>query len=287
MNKLPLPLVDDVQALTKLAYNLRVGSHPHLQPVLYELLRGYNEYEAGSGNGHLVQAVKIPPAIAAFLRAHYSSPNNDIKFIGNLRDEWDTRTCPMCGSMHSGQLDHLFPKEDYGSFAIFSKNLVPACKCNNKRGRVFLGIGSERILHPYFDHCLADRLVEARFTNFGKIPRTEIYLNVPVGHPEYDAIAFHFREIVAKSGVRRYLRDRWINLCRKPSLEIRALKSTPKTFKKLVKILQEELDARDEALGSKNNWNSMFVAGLLENATSRWLYQTMIRPGRVNDAPLM
>jgi 5-methylcytosine-specific restriction endonuclease McrA len=286
MNRLPLPLVDDVEALTNLAHNLRVKSHPHLLPVLQVLLDGYDEYVAGRGNGHIVPQVVIAPAIAAYLRAHYASPNKNLEFIDTLRDDWDTRTCPMCGSMHSGQLDHLFPKEGYGSFSIFSTNLVPACKCNNKRGQVFLGVGNERILHPYFDDCLADRLVEARFTNLGQIPRTEIQLCVSRAHPEYAAIAFHFREIVSKSGVRRYLKDRWITLCRKPSLEIRALKSTPNSLERLVTVLEEELAARDDALGSKNNWDSMFIAGLLERTTCRWLYQTMLRPGRLEDGPL-
>jgi len=50
-------------------------------------------------------------------------------------------------------------KTDFPAFAIFGRNLVPACKCNSKRSTLLIGPNpGERILHPYYDDVLGERL---------------------------------------------------------------------------------------------------------------------------------
>jgi hypothetical protein len=141
-------------------------------------------------------------------------------------------------------------------------------------------------MHPYFDECLGDRLIKANFSDLCLVPNVSIELCVPSTHPEYAAISFHVKTIVEKTAVRAYLRDRWINLCRKPSLIIREFVQNPSTRDALNEILHRELDLLDDEFRGKNNWNSMFVAGLLDPDVCDWLFQQMVTPMRAPDGPL-
>jgi hypothetical protein len=48
----------------------------------------------------------------------------------------------------------------------------------------------------------------------------------------------------------------------------------------------DERNLLDESHGSKNNWESVFITGLLEDAVSTWLYDRMLEPGRLPDGAL-
>ncbi|MGC4008893.1 MAG: hypothetical protein QM805_07880 [Pseudomonas sp.] len=288
MNRIPRPTFDDHAAFQNLANNKNLGSFPHLQGVVAAIQQGYVQYESALGNAFNVAQVVVSPAVEDYLKAHYNSPPKDLKHITALREATEHLTCPMCGSFHRGTLDHLLPKGSYAAFAIFSLNLVPACKCNIKRQELLIGPSpNERILHPYFDDCLAERLIAAHFDDLGPIPKVQLRLCVNNTHPEYAAIAFHFNSIVERTAITGYLRDRWIDLCRKPSLIIRAFKENPESHEELQEVLTEELELLDDTHQSKNNWNSIFVAGLLDKNVSDWLFQQMYIPNRLPNGPLV
>lgn len=287
MNKLPRPPYDDAVILQNLARNKRVKSYPHLQAEMATLQLAYAQYEGAGGNVHHVAPVTISNAIATYLKGHYESPGKDLSHIGALRDDHEHRACPMCGSLHSGTLDHLLPQADYAAFALFSANLVPACKCNSKRGDVVAGAAGGRVLHPYFDHCLTERLIRGDFSDLGAVPEVTLQLCIDGAHPDYAAVTFHVATVVSRSAILRYLRDRWAALCRKPSLAIRALSRNPPTEAALLHTLSDELELLDDEHCSKNNWNSAFVAGLMEPPVVSWLYERMCIPGRVPNGPLV
>ena len=288
MNNIPRPTFDDYTALQNLANNKNIGSYPNLQNFVACIHQGYQQYEAARGNAFIVSTVVISPAVEKYLKAHYKTPPKDLKHITELREGSEYLVCPMCGSLHSGTLDHLLPQGGYAAFAIFSLNLVPACKCNSKRGELLVGPNAdERILHPYFDHCLAERLIEAHFEDLGPVPKVSIRLCIDDTHPEHSAIVFHCRSIVERTAVTQYLRDRWIDICRKPSLVVRALEHNPQTRDELQQILEKELDMLDDLHRGKNNWNSIFVAGLLDKNVLRWLFMQLHMPGRLPDDPLI
>ncbi|WP_322033226.1 hypothetical protein [Paraburkholderia sp. J76] len=288
MNKLTPPDIDDAAAFTALANNRRVDSFPRLQGSVPAITEGYIQYRAAGGNGFAVQAVQLDAEVGPLLRAHYRKPPGVLKYITDMRRESEHWVCPMCGSLHSGQLDHLLPKEDYAAFAVFSLNLVPACKCNTRRGRALLGNApGERILHPYFDECLSERLIAARFDDLGLVPRVSLQLCVPQEHVQYEAIAFHKRRIVERTAILRYFADGWSNLCRRPRLAIRALAVVPASSEQLRTTLLEEVGLLDEEHGGKNNWNSAFVTGLLDPHVVDWLYARLAAPGRAADGPLV
>jgi hypothetical protein len=287
MNKIPLPICDDAAAFAALAANPDVASHPALSPLVATIQAAYQQYVAVGGNVYNVATVPLAPDIAGYLRSHYRYPNKDLAHITSMREETEHKPCPMCGSFHSGTLDHLLPKNSYAAFAVFSRNLVPACKCNTKRKETLIGpLANQRILHPYFDNCLAERLIGADFSALAPVPLVALKLQVPATHPEYAAISFHVQKIVERSGIKNWLTARWAKLCRKPSLIVRELKKNPGSPAQLQDFLLRERDMLDESHESKNNWESVFITGLLEAPVTNWLYTRMTMPGRPVDGPL-
>ncbi|MDQ0138959.1 HNH endonuclease [Cupriavidus necator] len=288
MNRLPRPLHDDATAIANLANNARLGSYPDLRAELPHLQQAYAQYVAAGGNVHAIDPVPISDVVGNHLRKHYKQPPAELRHIDTLRSDHEHRTCPMCGSSHSGTLDHILPKETYAAFSIFSCNLVPACKCNALRGTAVTGPGpNQRVLHPYFDLCLGTRLLAASFTDLGDVPSVAIQIIPEATHPEYAAIAFHVQTIVERTAIKNFLLERWFNLCRKPSLVVRALATNPASEVSLRQTLEDELDQLDDISGSKNNWHSIFLAGLLELDTLRWLYRQLQKPGRAPNEPLL
>lgn len=288
MNKVPAPTFDDAAALQALANNRRVGSYPHLQIAVLAIQQGYSQYGTAGGDAFSVQKVAVSDDVRTYLKGHYKDPPRDLEYITELRSASEHLCCPMCGSMHSGTLDHMLPKNTYGEFAVFSLNLVPACKCNSKRQETLTGANpGERVLHPYFDNCLSERLIAACFEDLGLAPRIGLRLVVPSHHSHFNAIRFHVRSIVERTAIKNYLIRSWSNLCRKPGLIVRALARNPASVLELKATLAEELSLLDDQHGSKNNWASVFVAGLLDDEVCNWLFQQLNAPGRAPDAPLI
>lgn len=287
MNKVHAPAYDDSTAFDNLSKNNRVGSYPQLQSLVDTVLASYAQYTIVNGDPTLVLNPPIGPNSEEFLKRHYANPPADLAHITKMRESTEHLVCPMCGSMHSGTLDHYLPKNVYPIFSVFSKNLVPACKCNSKRSEILLGpkIG-ERILHPYFDCCLGERLVSARFDCLGPVPKVSLALIPPITHPHYAAIDFHVQKIVLRSAICKYLADRWSALYRKPSLVIRAFEENIQIEADVKAVLEKERASLDDLHKGKNNWNSVFVSGLLDPHVLAWLAARLSMQGRVPDSSL-
>jgi hypothetical protein len=286
MNKLSRPSYDDVSAIVALSENLRTKSHAAIKSSLRHIRYNYNQYVFAEGNAFVVCPVKISAAAGDFLKGHYATPPKELKYIKEMRDKSRYLGCPMCGSMLSGTLDHMLPKGIYPEFSVFSQNLVQACQCNSLRKETLTGVGNERILHPYFDECLSERLVTARFEDLGPVPKVTVELFVDATHHNYSAVSFHVREVVLKTGVVGYLSTQWSNLIRKPSLVIRSLEENPSSLIALEAALIKERDTIDDARGGRNTWDSLFISGLLDPVVSLWIYQSMHKPGRIANGPL-
>lgn len=287
MNKITRPYINDALALTELAENKKASSYPQLRAIVDIVHLAYAQYEAVGGNAFAVASVTLSAQAKDYLKGHYKSPVKGLSHIEALRLSQEHLTCPMCGSTHRGTLDHLLPQASHATFAIFSLNLVPACKCNSNRGDRLLGENpGERILHPYFDGCLSMRLIRAKFEDLGPVPRISVNLCIPATHPDYAAVSFHMRTVVKSMPIVGYLNKKWANLYRKPSLAVRALATNPRSITALKTLLLTELLQLDDEHGGKNNWNSMFVAGLLDRPVLTWLFQSLNEPGRKPNARL-
>lgn len=288
MNRLDPPdYFDDDAALDALAMNRRLKCYPQLAGQVPAIKGAYVQYVAASGDAHNVANVVLPDPIKAQLKALYASPSKELPHIDRIREESDANCCPMCGSFHSGTLDHLLPKADYPVFAIFGRNLVPACKCNSKRTELVTGAADERILHPYFDDVLRDRLFVARFEEPGLAPRITLRPLLAPGHPQAAAVRFHMANVVERTSILRYLRTSWTNVLRRPSLAAAELRNAPASRQALADIITTELHRQDDTFGSRNNWRSVFLAGLLDNPALDWLIAAFEQPGWQPDGPLI
>lgn len=288
MNRLDPPnYFDDDAALDALALNRRLKCHPQFSAHVPAIKGGYAQYVAASGDAHNVASVALPEVVEAQLKALYASPSKELPHIDRIREESDANCCPMCGSFHSGTLDHLLPKAGYPVFAIFGPNLVPACLCNSKRTDRVTGAADERILHPYFDDVLRERLFVARFEEPGLAPRITLRPLLDPGHPQAAAVRFHMANVIERTSILRYLRTSWTNVLRRPRLAAVELREMPKSRQALADIIATELDRQDDTFGSRNNWRSVFLAGLLDDPTLDWLFAAFKRPGRAPDGPLI
>jgi hypothetical protein len=289
MNRLDAPtFFDDRAALDDLSNNVRAASYPRLKRHIRVLKAGYEQYLAVNGNVRAVLPVQIPKITGKFLNRHYSSPNSDLWYIDEIRDRSGVNTCPMCGSLHSGTLDHVMPKALHPAFALLGLNLVPACKCNNERSSAISGPkAGERVLHPYFDDVLKERILAAHFDDLGAIPRTSVRMVLALNHPDHAAVQFHFDNVVQKTGILTYLEKCWSKLIVRPWVIAVALRHNPTSREELVNIIEEERERNDDYRDSKNNWDSIFLSGLLDADVIDWIFATMSRPGRSANCPLL
>lgn len=289
MNRLePSEDFDDAAALDALAINKRLTCYPQLAAQVPALKAGYIQYVAAGGNAHTIANIVLPARIETQLRSLYASPSNELPHIIRMRAQSDANCCPMCGSFHSGTLDHLLPKTDFPAFAIFSKNLVPACNCNSKRRTLLTGPNpGQRILHPYFDNILGQRLLVARFDDPGPVPHITLRLLLDSHDPSFTAVRFHITNIVERTSIIRYLKKSWIDMLRRPSLAAAELRQAPVTRQEFVDILTRELDRQDDTHRSRNNWRSVFIGGLLDDDVLDWLLSGFERQGWEPDGPLI
>lgn len=279
MKKLPSPPVDDTAATTATANNPRLyrTSYPHLRDFLGEILDSYNNYDENNGDALLIMPIGIDAALENGLLTNYASPPASLLYISDIRDS-SPAVCPMCGSLKTTSLDHLLPKDDYPEFAIYSRNLVPACDCNTKRGTTLKNVGEGvRILHPYYDDCLNQRQLSCKFVASPAFPKVKITIQYvhPAGEM-IDSIMFHVQKVVEPSGLLKWLSSRWSSLAGCPDAVIQTLpRRQVDDVAELREYLTDALERYDEGHGTPNNWYSIFVHGLLESdGVATWLLAT-------------
>ncbi|WP_143314001.1 hypothetical protein [Colwellia sp. UCD-KL20] len=272
---MPLPNINDIDKITSNSNNERLGktSYPHLQNQLPQIIAGYTDYDVKNGNPHTVNAVAIANDLKEGLKSNYKSPPKDLKFINEIRTS-SPNVCPMCGSLKTGTLDHLFPKEDYPWFSVYSKNLVPACDCNSKRGQN-LTDGHKRILHPYYDQFLTQRLLSCKFTTNANWPHAKVVIDyVNPTHQEADSIQYHTEKVVLPSGLIGWLEGEWDTATLSPFSKIQTLPlENIATLQEFKRYLEDAMSRHDRAYGTPNNWFSIFIHGILNSAgCAAWLH---------------
>lgn len=289
MNRLDPPsYLDDEAHLEALSQNKKLAIYPKLFEHVPAVKAGYQQYVAAKGDATRLSNVLLPDEIGRCLQKFYDSPPVALTHIKRVREESGANCCPMCGSFHSGTLDHVLPKADYPVFAIFGLNLVPACKCNSLRSTLLVGSNpGERILHPYFDEIMQQRLIVAQFDDLGPVPRIELRLLPDANEADLAAVRFHMENVVKRTAILHYVGTSWVKLLRRPSLAAASLRDTPASHQELRDILSDELDRQDDTHGSRNNWRSVFISGLLDDHVIDWLMTAFHRPGRRMDGPLV
>jgi len=147
-------------------------------------------------------------------------------------------------------------------------------------------MAGQRILHPYFDNCLAQRLVRAQFREHGPVPKISLSILMNPLDPMFLAVEYHVSRIVERTPVKGFLHDRWVEFCRKPTNLVPMLLTPFTTQDQLFTILNDQCVRADEINQSLNNWESMFFAGLTEEQTLAWLFDQLRSPAYIPGAPL-
>jgi len=274
MKLLPFPLIDDFDVLSKMKDNPKIGSQPYITHEYQLMFDQYNNYINYQGNPWACVGNNISSNLKDRLAKHYSSPYDELKYINIIREKGSPDVCPMCGSLKSGTVDHLLPKTDYPEWAIFSKNLVPACDCNVKRRSDVKGASFfQRVLHPYYDNCLNSRIVKLELSADLNNPDMKI-IPISVSNISIMTIQYHINTVIIRSGIFDWLNEKWQVMRKRPRTVISGIPrgDTVITMTQLEEYLSDTLDCKDEEHGTPNNWYSILIYGIKQSSDAKnWL----------------
>ncbi len=281
MKFIPPPAATDVLNLRLLARNQNLNSFPLLAGSYRDILRSYCTYRNALGNAKAA-ALAIPDQLKPLLRNHYKHPPMSLdQYLLDLRKRTSPDVCSMCGSAKSGELDHVLPINNFAEFSVFTLNLVPACDCNRKRSTNFVGPGNgERVLHPYFDQVLTQRLVRALIEpsaqNGYEGPGISIFVMPQPGSANYEAVNFHVTKVLKRTDVLEHFVKTWPKFWSRPEDYF----GQPTTLPEFRQAVRDALSRKDRHFGTPNNWDSMLFAGLeanLDASAALWQRMTHIR----------
>lgn len=270
MKKLKLPEIDDNTILNNLAENNKLSSHPNLKDEISEIETQYNNYLNFNGNPWKFHAKNISDKLKNGLKNHYKSSLTsipDLDFINNMRKS-SPDVCPMCGSFKSDTIEHYLPKENYPEFSVFSKNLIPSCQCNSKRGLTTKGRSDieERIIHPYYDDQIRTRMVGCYIENIEDSLEFNIKLvNLCDDESFKNNVAFHIEHLIEKNGILLWLASQIDRLIENPRTIILSIPKKIMDYDKIYEFSKDILELYDEKYDTPNNWNSIFIYGLINS----------------------
>lgn len=271
MKKLDVPGIDDEVVLD----NVANGNHASARTVelnKQRLLTQYDNYELQNGNPKNITADNFSENVKKAFRKLYFSRPVAVSFIDSMRDEYQHRVCPMCGSSHAGTIEHVLPKEDFAEFSIYSHNLVPGCKCNVNHGKKVTGdMPKERILHPYYDNILQDRLLKMKIDEPCERPKVDVVNALDATHPMFETVEFHIDLFPRRNNINYAFIDKWVNLLEKPERILSRVDLWRDGFSTLQDVIQLEVDRQDDIHGTPNNWDSAFLVGCLNLTILEWL----------------
>jgi hypothetical protein len=277
------PNVDDLAKLTLIANKPGLASYPALRSRLRRISGRYRAYIAGDGNAWSLSTLPkrdLTDALRAALRRHYDYPPELIDYLTSIRKELSPDVCSMCGSLKSGSLDHVFPKGKYAEFSFFSKNLVPACDCNIKRGERLKGSRcGQRVLHPYFDSALKRRLVRAKIFSHSKDyakPEISLVICTRSTNPLYKAVKYHLENVLERTDVLPYFFQHWKAILRNPEDHLQLPKGAFSSMR-FDEAVRRQLRILDRRRRTPNNWESMLFAGLTASSNARAFLRQRVR----------
>ncbi len=260
MKKITPLEVNDIIELKSLISNRKKG-YEILEDELGIIENNYAHYIDTCGNPWTYNQPEISLQLKERLKSWYTSPpSKTLTYIEEVRERHGLDTCPNCGSSNPRTVDHYLPKSSFQELAIFSKNLVPACSCNQKKGANTKGHNEGvRFAHPYFDEFLDDELYIANFEGKFEAPRITIALVDPSA--DYaEILDFHMKNVLIKNGVEQWWQSRWSNL-----LTMHHDFFAMEKGDQLQAVLEKRILMEDSSAATKNNWNSMFFRGILNN----------------------
>ncbi|EZP81285.1 MULTISPECIES: HNH endonuclease [Novosphingobium] len=188
---MPATAAEDEAVVRKLAKKAEWKPHET------DWLTAYQTYRANSGSPFAVNAHDFGPGVGKRQYDLYDSRkgSGDLK---RMRQKAGLKSCPVCGSPVTGDLDHYLPRDMYREFSIMRANLVPACRhCNSGvKGTTVHGGNPRRFIHPYFDTWAADALWDVEIVppyNAATF-RPRVMAGLPA--PRDQIVAFHLDNVL-------------------------------------------------------------------------------------------
>ncbi|UCJ16929.1 hypothetical protein K5Q02_00550 [Pseudomonas sp. MM211] len=244
--------VDDLKTLLLLTtgYNFLHGTYDTIE-------KAYKNFLINSGSPQLV-AVGLSSDQKDCLHAAYEggAKKYGLNWIPKLRD-LPIGSCPMCGNLTLGTVEHYLPKTPFPEFSVFSWNLVPSCSsCNQKRGSKHVNGISQKLLHPIFDSVLLHKLrLVTRFNTSDAVTQFKLGYN----ESEFD-IAEQCR---ISAHIKMCIDQRAFKLATKVQLSMTAARVANKDECLWRTVIQDELSIM-EAANLTYGWGASCLRGLLE-----------------------
>lgn len=258
---------DDLAILQKMGKNTALSSYGWLSDQIHLIIPRYIQYKFSGGNAWSLSApLSLTPQLKKALVLHYENRIQELDFISKILDSCKD-ACPLCGStLPATEIDHVIPKEAYPEFACLSLNLVAACKCNGWKGVKYKGSANfERVLHPYFDKILVQRLIYISFNRI--LGKLTLEIEIMPAHSENMALKYHVDNILKKTKCLKKAENLWGVFSDAPGLNLYILPRDRQCMSKtdFKETIECALEANDKSHRTPNNWESMFYYGILQS----------------------
>jgi hypothetical protein len=219
-------------------------------------------YKLAGGNPWLVKPAVFTADISSDLENLYESRRKG-GYIKKIRDHYGAGSCPLCGSLGVGTVDHFLPKAVYPEFAIYSLNLIPACPyCNSdEKGSTYQGESAPaRLIHPYFDKLGEQAIVSVAFKEPYEAADICAIPGPGLSGDDFEIVSFHINKLLGDE-FKRFVRNLWstlpqavIDLISGPQIE-----APPATTRAQIQLL---LTLNQHTYGL-NSWPAAFYRGVL------------------------
>ena len=261
MKYLGLPQYDDLEIVRALSKKDNLASYPLLEKSLPLIEAEYEHYKKIDGNGTLLNPpLLLDDILKTGLQGDYGRKLKVLSYIEEIRRKLSPDVCPMCGGYNPAQVDHFIPKSTYPEFSLFTHNLVPACDCNQKKLKKYKNAAGARILHPYYDAVLNERIAFLEFLGDVNEPNLGIALTVKFLFNS-DA-KFHVSSIVENSNIFNWASKEWSKIQTRPIRTLFKQKAGIISRLDVKQVLEDAFEECDAEFGTPNNWKSMFYYGL-------------------------
>ncbi|OWV86850.1 HNH endonuclease signature motif containing protein [Rhizobium sp. R693] len=236
-----------------------ICADPSWEEHLDAWLEAYEKYRQAGGDPWLVAPADFEEDVKDRMYDLYTTRRKSAA-LRAIR-EMQLASCPMCGSLSTGDLDHHLPREEFGEFSVMRANLVPACThCNSSsKGVKFKGDTPQRFIHPYFDTWAGAPLWRVEI-----VPPYEAATFNPVVLPSVaeelkPIVQFHLNNVLGKQFTRSII-NYW-------STYPRSLSEAIETHDVASVTREIEIDLRRAVVARRggNAWDCAFYRGVLAN----------------------
>ncbi|WP_323131112.1 MULTISPECIES: hypothetical protein [Sinorhizobium] len=231
---------------------------PEWSDHLEEWLQAYASYRASNGNPWSVVPGNFDDDIRLRMYNLYDSRRKTAA-LSAMRD-MQLPSCPMCGSLTTGSLDHHLPRQEFQEFSILRVNLVPACNhCNSTaKGNFFKGDEPERFIHPYYDEWAGQPLWQVEIKPPYEAATFAASSLAGLGEERTQLVKFHLKHVLGK----QFFRSMFTLWSTYPDSLMDALSAYD-----LASVTHGLTIDRNRAVKSYgcNSWNAAFFRGLLAN----------------------